>query len=82
MHSLKKRCTKCQLCAWPESTVVNKTDVVPDIVIGMTDSNKTVLGKTAKCDKCYEGKVQWVMGNINKKGISRRVSFSLAKSDM
>lgn len=56
--------------------------MVPDIVIGMTDSNKTVLGKTAKCDKCYEGKVQWVMGNINKKGISRRVSFSLAKSDM
>ena len=35
--------------------MVNKTDVVPDIVVGMTDTNKTVLGKIAKCDKCYEG---------------------------
>lgn len=62
--------------------MVNKTDMVPDIVVGMTDTNKTVLGKIAKYDKCYEGKVQWVMGNINKKRISRRVSFSLAKSEI
>ena len=62
--------------------MVNKTDMVPDTVVGMTDTNKTVLGKTAKCDKCYEGKVQWVMGNINKKRISRRVSFSLAKNEI
>lgn len=42
--------------------MVNKTDVVPDIVVGMTDTNKTVLGKIAKCDKCYEGKEQLSYG--------------------
>lgn len=49
--------------------------MVPDIVVGMTDTNKTVLGKLQSVTSAMKEKNNWVMGNINKKGIKGEYHF-------